>query len=62
MVKATRGCLIETEPSIKEVVLKLGENENFIIEEIDDNTVFITQNAARNIKERVNRIMSINKD
>lgn len=62
MAKAAKGCLIETEPSIKEVILKLGENENFIIEEIDDNTLFITQDAAKNIKDRVAKIMSISKD
>lgn len=58
MVRAIRGILIETEPSIKELILNLGENENFIIEDINDNAVFITQAGAAGIKERVQRIMS----
>jgi len=61
MVKATKGCLIETEPSIKEVILKLGENEKFVIEEIDDNFIFINQSAANKIKERIESIMTIKK-
>lgn len=59
MVKAVKGCFIETEPSIKEVILKLGENENFIIEEIDDNRLFIKQEGAVGLKERISKIMSI---
>lgn len=62
MVKASKGSFIETEPSIKEVIIKLGENEKFIIEEIDDNRLFITQEAAANIKERVSKIMSLQKE
>lgn len=62
MVKAIKGTLIETEASIKEVVLALGEAEHFVIEDIDDNHIFITRNASQNIKERVNKVMTINKD
>lgn len=62
MVKAVKGCLVETEPSIKEIVLKLGENENFVIEEIDDNRIFIKQEAAVNIKDRVAKIMALSKE
>jgi len=60
MVRSIKGTLIQTEPSIKEVILKLGESENFIIEDINDNAVFITQEAAVNIKERVHKIMADN--
>lgn len=62
MVKASRGSFIETEPSIKEVILMLGEREQFIIEEIDDNRLFIKQETAANIKERVAKIMSLQKE
>lgn len=62
MVKAIKGCFIDTEPSIKEIIVKLGENEKFIIEEIDDNRLFIKQEAAVGIKERVSRIMSLEKE
>lgn len=62
MVKASKGTFIETEPSIKEVIMKLGENEQFVIDEIDDNRLFITQEAAVNIKERISKIMSLQKE
>lgn len=62
MVKASKGSFIETEPSIKEVIMKIGEKERFIIEEIDDNRLFITQEAAVNIKERISKIMSLQKE
>lgn len=62
MVKASKGSFIETEPSIKEVIIKIGENEKFIIEEIDDYRLFITQEAASKIKERISKIMSLHKE
>ena len=62
MVKATRGTLIETDPSVKEVILRLGTAEKFVIEDINDSVIFITKESAINIKERVNKIMSIAKD
>jgi hypothetical protein len=58
MVKATKGIFLRTEPSIKEVVLKLGESENFIIEDISDGCVFITPEGAEGLKEKVEHIMS----
>lgn len=57
MVKAIKGCLIETEPSIKEVILRFGENENFVIEEIDDMHLFVLQDSIKKIKENVAKIM-----
>ncbi|CCI73982.1 ECU09_1615 [Encephalitozoon cuniculi GB-M1] len=58
MVKATKGYFLRTEPSVKEVILKLGETENFVIEDINDTCVFITPEAASDIKDRVELIMS----
>ncbi|AHL30153.1 subunit Tfb5 of transcription factor TFIIH complex [Encephalitozoon intestinalis ATCC 50506] len=58
MVKATKGYFLRTEPSVKEVILKLGETENFIIEDINDTCIFITPEAASDIKERVELIMN----
>lgn len=60
MVKAIRGTLVKSEPSIKEVILKLGESEKFIIEDINDTAVFITKDASKDIKEKVHKIMSRN--
>ncbi|KHN68982.1 subunit Tfb5 of transcription factor TFIIH complex [Ordospora colligata] len=58
MVNATKGYFLRTEPSVKEVVLKLGESENFVIEDINETSVFITPEAASDIKERVELIMN----
>lgn len=58
MVKAVKGVLITAEPSVKEVILKLNEAENFLVKDINDEAVFITSTAAPGIKERINRIMS----
>lgn len=58
MVKATKGYFLRTEPSVKEVILKLGESENFVIEDINDTCVFITPEGAPDIKERVEAIMN----
>lgn len=62
MVKASRGTFVETEPSIKEVIVSIGEKENFVIDEIDDNRVFITREASLDIKDRISRIMSVDKN
>jgi Transcription factor TFIIH complex subunit Tfb5 len=62
MVKITKGALIDTEPSIKEVISRLGESEKFVIEDINDNCIFIKREAAINIKDRVSKIMAIVKD
>lgn len=58
MVKATKGYFLRTEPSVKEVILRLGETENFIIEDISETAVFITPEGASGIKERVETIMN----
>ncbi len=58
MVKAIKGTLIETEPSIKEVIMTIGERKNFIIENINDTMIFINSSAVSGLKEQVNKIMS----
>ncbi|KAI5169198.1 TFIIH basal transcription factor complex TTD-A subunit [Pancytospora epiphaga] len=60
MVYSIKGTLIQTEPSVKELILKLGEDENFIIEDINDSAIFITREAAININERIRNVMGEN--
>lgn len=62
MVSITKGCLVKTEPSIKEVIVNIGENENFIIENINDTLVFITEEGAVGLKSRVEGILNRAKD
>lgn len=60
MVKAIKGTFIETEPSIKEVILTIGEKNQFIIENINDTMVFINSKGVVGLKDNVSKIMSFN--
>lgn len=58
MVKAVRGCLVKTEPSIREIILKISESENFIIEDINDETLFIDPSFKERLKENVDKVLA----
>lgn len=58
MVKAIKGCLIRTEPSIKEIIMKIGENENFIIEDINDRMLFVNPRCKESLKDKVDKVIS----
>lgn len=58
MVTITKGSLIKTEPSIKEIIVNIAENENFLIENINDSLVFITENGATGLKKRIENILN----
>lgn len=57
MVRSVKGILVVTEPSIKEVITRLDRKERFIIEEVDDTTLFIKEEAAAHLKERIAELM-----
>lgn len=57
MVRSVKGILVVTEPSIKEVIARLDRKERFIIEEVDDTTLFIKEEAAAHLKERIAELM-----
>ncbi|TBU12681.1 putative subunit Tfb5 of transcription factor TFIIH complex [Hamiltosporidium tvaerminnensis] len=52
MVKAVRGCLIKTEPSVKEVILKISETEHYVIEDINETTLFVNYDCLDTLKSR----------
>ncbi|EIJ88430.1 TFIIH basal transcription factor complex TTD-A subunit [Nematocida parisii] len=58
MVKAIKGALIECDPSIKQIIIRLNRESNFIIQEIDDNTLFIDNKYIRRIEEETERMLS----
>ncbi|KAI5187246.1 TFIIH basal transcription factor complex TTD-A subunit [Nematocida sp. AWRm78] len=58
MVKAIKGALIECDPSIKQIIIRLNRENNFIIQEIDDNTLFIDNKYIRRIEEETERMLS----
>lgn len=49
--------LVKTEPSIKEVIINLAEKQHFLIDDVDDNNIFITEKGAKNIERKVKHIM-----
>lgn len=47
MVRATRGVFLLTEPSIREIILSLNEKQNFVIEQLNDNALFLLPNTDK---------------
>lgn len=58
MVRATRGTYIKTEPSIREIIKHLHESDNFIIEELNDNALFIQPFKIDDIRKKVDTILN----
>ncbi|EHY64544.1 TFIIH basal transcription factor complex TTD-A subunit [Nematocida ausubeli] len=58
MVKAIKGTLIECDPSVKQIVIRLNREHNFIIQEIDDNTLFVDSKYISKIEEETARMLS----
>lgn len=56
MVKAIKGTLIETDPSVKEIILSTSE-ENVVIEDINDRMLFIDTAYKEEIIEKVEKIV-----
>lgn len=59
MVRATKGTFISTEPSLKEIILQINERENFVIEELNDNGLFVKSGAqiGHNVEAVLNGIL-----
>ncbi|KAI5148915.1 TFIIH basal transcription factor complex TTD-A subunit [Enteropsectra breve] len=57
MVKVAKGTLVQTEPSIKEVISRIGDHDGSVLADINDETIFITREASLSIRESVNKIM-----
>lgn len=58
MVRATKGTYIKTEMSIKEIIMLINETDNMVIEEINDDAVFIQPGRVDELKTRVENILS----
>jgi len=58
MVKATRGVLIQCDPSIKAIISKIDSAHNdFIIEDLDDETVVVKESKLQELKERLREML-----
>lgn len=54
MPKAARGVLVQCDPSIKAIINKIDEKfHDFIIEDLDDQTVVIKEAKLHELKERL---------
>jgi len=58
MVKATRGVLIQCDPSIKAIISKIDSTHNdFIIEDLDDETVVVKESKLQELKEKLREML-----
>ncbi|OQS55589.1 hypothetical protein EHP00_672 [Ecytonucleospora hepatopenaei] len=57
MVTIKKCVLIKTEPSIKEVISGIAEKHNFLIQDVDDNHIFITEKGSKDIKRKVKHVL-----
>ncbi|KAI5181865.1 TFIIH basal transcription factor complex TTD-A subunit [Nematocida sp. AWRm80] len=57
MVKAIRGTLIECDPSIKQIILRLNREYNFIIQDLDDTLLFVDQKYTQKIEEETSKMI-----
>jgi len=54
MPRAIRGVLIECDPSIKSIIVKIdSERNDFIVEELDDQTLVIKEGKLQELKMRL---------
>ncbi|KAH9387261.1 TFIIH basal transcription factor complex TTD-A subunit [Nematocida major] len=58
MVKAIKGVLIECDPSVKQIVMRLNREHNFIIQEIDDTTLFIDAKYLKKVEDETEKMLN----
>jgi len=58
MPRAIRGVLVECDPSIKSIIVKIdSEDHAFIVEELDDQTLVIKENMLSILKMRLEDVL-----
>lgn len=58
MVKAIRGTLVECDPSVKQIILKLNRQYSIIIHDIDDGTLFIDSAYLSMVREESVKVLN----
>ncbi|KAI9887560.1 MAG: TFIIH complex subunit tfb5 [Watsoniomyces obsoletus] len=54
MPKAVKGVLVECDPSIKAIILKIDAvHHDFIVEDLDDQTLVIKESKLKELKQRL---------
>ncbi|KAL8865688.1 MAG: hypothetical protein Q9174_006754 [Haloplaca sp. 1 TL-2023] len=57
MVKAVKGVLIECDPSIKAIILKIdSESNEYIVEDLDDYALVIKESQLPRLKEKLEEV------
>ncbi|KAL9022046.1 MAG: hypothetical protein Q9185_000787 [Variospora sp. 1 TL-2023] len=57
MPKAVKGVLVECDPSIKAIILKIDqERHDYIVEDLDDQTLVIKESQLPGLKERLDKV------
>ncbi|KAH7399949.1 RNA polymerase II transcription factor B subunit 5 [Cadophora sp. MPI-SDFR-AT-0126] len=58
MPRAIRGVLVECDPSIKSIIVKIDAGDHaFIVEELDDQTLVIKENMLAILKQKLDDIL-----
>ncbi|KAK0517186.1 hypothetical protein JMJ35_000341 [Cladonia borealis] len=54
MPRASKGVLVECDPSIKAIILKIDQdNHDYIVEDLDDQTLVIKETQLARLKVRL---------
>ncbi|KAF9976411.1 TFIIH complex subunit tfb5 [Actinomortierella ambigua] len=60
MVKAVKGVVIECDTSVKEIILGLNQQGNFILEDLDETHVFVDASCVEQLRVDIDQILNEN--
>ncbi|KAI8147246.1 TFIIH subunit TTDA/Tfb5 [Fennellomyces sp. T-0311] len=60
MVKAVKGVLLECDTTVKQIVLNLNKQGNFVIEDLDETHLFVEASCVKNLQYELDRILDEN--
>ncbi|KAI9491157.1 TFIIH subunit TTDA/Tfb5 [Zychaea mexicana] len=60
MVKAVKGVLLECDTTVKQIVLNLNKQGNFVIEDLDETHLFVEASCIKNLQYELDRILDEN--
>ncbi|CAL8584710.1 TFIIH complex subunit tfb5 [Xanthoria parietina] len=59
MPKAVKGVLVECDPSIKAIILKIDHDKHdYIVEDLDDQHLVIKESQLPRLKERLEEVLA----
>ncbi|KAK9895380.1 nucleotide excision repair, TFIIH, subunit [Cystobasidium minutum MCA 4210] len=53
MVRAIKGVLITTDPPVKQLILSMNEEQNFLIQDLDETHLLVSADSVEMIKEQL---------